>query len=369
MKKNALGVLMVAAVLTLSACANSSGTRTDTSANADNGTSADTKTVEDTALKPISVSHHPYIHGLPTIVAEEQGIYEKNGLDPDITMYAGGTAQNEACATDAWQVGTTGMAGAVLGYLGYDFKVIGASAYEGTVDLWARPDSPIASITNKIEGYPEVMGDADAWKGKTVICQSASNCHLLLLATLEKMGLTDKDIEIVDMSVAQSYPAFKAGEGDVVALWSPFGYQAEKDGWIKVSSAEAVGLNYYTLMIATDKAIKEEPELVQTWAKTYMEGTDIIRNNKKEAVQWLYDFSMDEGITTTMENCEKDIEIRFFPTLDQQKELMAGPLQDSMLQFAKFLYDQGSITEDDYNKMQKKEFIDTRFIDAIEEEK
>ena len=170
-------------------------------------------------LDPINVSHHPYIHGLPTIVAENEGIYTANGLAPNITMYGGGTAQNEAIASDAWDVGTTGMAGAVLGVVGYDMKVIGATVYDGnTIDIWVRPDSDIAKVKGQVEGFPDIYGTADTWKGKRIICQSASNCHLVLLATLEKFGLTADDVEIVDMTVAQSYPAFKAGEADVVCL-------------------------------------------------------------------------------------------------------------------------------------------------------
>ena len=320
----------------------------------------------DSGLDVIKVSHHPYIHGLPSIVAVDQGIYEKHGLAPEITMYSGGPAQNEACASDAWQVGTTGMAGAVVGCVGYDFKVIGATAYEGsTVDIWVRPDHPIAQVSGQIEGAPDIKGTPDLWKGQTIICQSASNCHLVLLATLEKLGLTGDDITMVDMQVAQSYPAFKAGEADMVALWSPFGYQAEKDGWIKVSSAEAVGLDFYTLMIATDKAIKENPDLVQRWVETYIEATDVIRNNQEDAVQWLYDFSLDEGIMTTLDNCKMDIELRPFPTVEEQKQLMSGELQDLFLTFAQFLVDQGNLQQADYDKLATGSFIDPTFIENL----
>ena len=91
---------------------------------------------ETSSLDFIRVSHHPYIHGLPTTVAIDNGIYEANGLKPEVTMYGGGAAQNEAIASDAWDVGTTGLAGAVVGCIGYDMKVIGATVYDGkTIDV------------------------------------------------------------------------------------------------------------------------------------------------------------------------------------------------------------------------------------------
>lgn len=353
MKRKLLGIaaLMTASAIMLTGC----GGQTDS------GDSTDSD------LTSINVSHHPYIHGLPTSVAFEQGIYEKYGLAPEVTMYAGGPAQNEACATNAWDVGTTGMAGAVLGCIGYDVKIIGASASEtATVDIWVRPDSPLASITGAVEGYPEIKGDADSWRGKTIICQSASNCQLVLLGTLEKMGLTLDDVNIIDMAVAQGFPAFKAGEADMVALWSPFGYQAAQEGWVKVSSAEAVGLEFYNVILATDKAIAEMPDAIQKWMDAYQEAADYITAHSDEAGQWLYDFSMDEGITTTLENSQLDIEYRPFPTAEQQKEMMSGgKMQEMLTTFAAFLRDQGNITEEDYEKLASGECIDSTFVEGM----
>lgn len=347
----------VAAVIALTACS-SAANNPGTGSNKETGAGK---------LETIKVSHHPYIHGLPTAVAEREGIYKKYGLRPEVTLYAGGPAQNEAIATDAWQVGTTGLGGAVLGCIGYDMKIIGASAFENsTIDLWVRPDSPIAKASGQVKGYPGVYGNGDLWKGQTVICQSATNCHLLLLATLETMGLGKDDIKMVDMNVAQSFPAFKAGEGDVVALWSPFGYQAEKEGWVKVSSAEAVGLQFCNLIVATKKAVEEEPELVQKFLEVYLEAADVMKAHIDEVPQWLYDYQQDEGINTSLENCTKDVQNRPFPTMEQEKQLMdGGELKDMVLEFTEFLVEQGNLTPEDLEKLKTGDFINNTFIDNI----
>lgn len=318
-------------------------------------------------LDLIRVSHHPYIHGLPTTVAIDNGLYEANGLKPEVTMYGGGAAQNEAIASDAWDVGTTGLAGAVVGCIGYDMKVIGATVYDGkTIDIWVRPGSDIASVKGQIADHPEVYGSAETWKGKKIICQGVSNCSLVLAKTLGLFGLTTKDVEVIDMTVAQSYPAFRAGEADVVALWAPFGYLAAEQGWVKVSSAEAVGVDFYNLIIATDKAVKEKPELVKRWLKTYTEGVEIIRQNPDKAPQWLYDFSMDEGITTNLEDCKKEIALRPFPTVAEQKDLMNnGGILNMFLNFAQYMLDQGNISQRDYDKLATGSFLDPQFINAL----
>lgn len=318
-------------------------------------------------LETLKISSHPYIHGLPISVAVKEGIYEKNGISPEITLYAGGPAQNEACATNAWEFGTTGMGGVVPGMIGYDMKIIGTSAGESTIDLWVRPDSPIAAVKGEVDGFPEIYGNAELWKGKTIICQSATNCHLLLLATLEKMGLGKEDISMVDMSVAQSFPAFKAGEADMVALWSPFGYLAEQEGWVKVSSVDAVGLKFCNVIVATKKALEEKPELIQKGLQAYLEAADYVRENIDQSPQWLYDYQVDEGITVTLENCGKDIKYRPFPSLEENKELMtSGELRDMILQFADFLVKQGNIKQEDYDKLASTDFIDPSFIEKIQ---
>lgn len=367
MRKNRfiLAAAGTAVVFALSACSGKS-TEQPAGTGKESVEAADKNTSE-TQLETIKVSHHPYIHGLPTAVAEREGMYEKHGLKPEVTLYAGGPAQNEASATDAWQVGTTGLGGAVLGCIGYDMKIIGASAFENsTIDLWVRPDHPMAKVSGEVEGYPGIYGNAELWKGQTVICQSATNCHLLLLATLEKMGLGKDDIKMVDMNVAQSFPAFKAGEGDVVALWSPFGYQAEEEGWVKVSSAEAVGLQFCNLIIATKKAVEEEPELVQKWLETYLEGAEYMKANIDEVPQWLYDYQQDEGINTSFENCVNDVKNRPFPTLEEEKHLMNdGELEGVVLEFAQFLVEQGNLEPEDFAKLEQGDFIDASFINNI----
>ncbi|MDD7271092.1 MAG: ABC transporter substrate-binding protein [Spirochaetales bacterium] len=322
---------------------------------------------ETSSLDLIRVSHHPYIHGLPTTVAIDNGIYEANGLKPEVTMYGGGAAQNEAIASDAWDVGTTGLAGAVVGCIGYDMKVIGATVYDGkTIDIWVRPDSDLAKTKGQISDHPEVYGTADTWKGKKIICQGVSNCSLVLAKTLSLFGLTTKDVEVIDMTVAQAYPAFRAGEADAVALWAPFGYLAADQGWVKVSSAEAVGVDFYNLIIATDKAVKEKPELVKRWLKTYTEGVEVIRANQDKAPEWLYEFSMDEGITTNVNDCKKEIALRPFPTVEQQKDLMNnGGLLNMFLNFAQYMLEQGNITQESYDKLATGSFLDPQFINAL----
>ena len=68
-----------------------------------------TEPVEKVSLK---MSHHPYMHALPTVYAEANGLYDV--FDYTVDMYPNGPVQNEAIPSEAWEVGTTGIAGAIV---------------------------------------------------------------------------------------------------------------------------------------------------------------------------------------------------------------------------------------------------------------
>lgn len=345
--------LVTALLLSMMACGNK-----DESTAQDNGA-----TQSDTAEKiPLKISHHPYLHGLPSVYAEENGLYDI--FDYTIDYYSGGPVQNEAIASGAWEVGTTGMGGAVLGVAGYDLKVIGVTIPdENTVDLWARPDSDIVAAGPDENG---VYGTADDWRGKRILCATGTSCHMALISTLNYLGLTEDDVEIIDTAVAQSYTAFKAGEADVVALWSPFGFAAESDeDWVMVSSATATGLEMPCLIVATAEAVENRPEVVSQWLERFLQATDALREDPEMSAQMLYDFEEEQGISMTEEAAKQDVEHRPFPTLEENKAYFeddgngSNHIEQIVLQFTDFMISQGKLTEAD-----KQHMIDTGFVDG-----
>lgn len=362
-KIGALILVFIMIMSLLSACSQNAPENTDSN-NSSQGESQE--------KIPLKISHHPYLHALPGYYAEKNGWYDEAGFDYSVTMYAGGPPQNEALASDAWEVGTTGTGGAILGAVGYNLKVIGfTSGDTNTVDLWVRPDHPIAQTKGKIEGYPNVYGTPDQWKGLTVICPSATSCHMTLLATLDVLNLNESDIKMVDMAVAQAFPAFKAGQGDMVALWSPFGFLAEKEGWVKVSSAKDVDVILPCLIVASEKAVNERPEVVQKWLEVYFRGVDEIKKDLNKAAEELFIFEKENGIKLSEEDAKLEIEYRPFPSLEEQKEIFAKQGDDFseaekiLLKFVDFLVEQGRLRPEDKQKLIDNNFVDNTFIENL----
>ena len=377
MKKRKWVTLLLAAamVFNLAACSSGDQTTADTTENentsSETGEEGGADTASEDTVYDIKVSGHPYLHAMASQYAIDQGYF--NCEDPVVDMYSSGPVQNEAIASGAWDVGTTGSGGIALGAVGYNLKAIAYTIPdENTVDLWVRADSEIAQLEPDENG---IYGTADDWRGKTILCNTGSSCHMMLLGLLDYLGLNESDINLIDTSVADSYAAFKAGTGDAVALWSPFGFQAEEEtDWVKVASAVDLGLNMPCVVVATEDVIENNWDGVYAYLKAYIQAGNDLMADPEMAAQMLYDFEEEQGINMSESAAAKDIENRPFRTVDEQIELFTVrddggcEANDILMQFAEYLAGQGKITEEDMARLQEEGMVDTSFMEAYMEE-
>ncbi len=113
--------------------------------------------------------------------------------------------------------------------------------------------------------------DMKALKGKKVGVEVGFVSHLLLNNALKSVGLTDKDIEIVNVPTDQAPQLLKSGSVDAVVAWQPNSGQALEDvsGSTAVfSSANVPGIIYDVLSV-NPKSLSERREdwkkVVRVW--------------------------------------------------------------------------------------------------------
>lgn len=367
MKKRILALAVALCIVFSMAACSSAPAKEDTPAT---GSAPATVAAPAAEEKPsLKISGHPYIHALPNYYADLNGMYNEVFEEYTIDMYANGPVQNEAIASGAWEVGTTGLAGLVLGAVGYDLKAIGIAAGDTlTTDIWVRPDSPLAKCEPDENG---VRGTADDWRGLTYLCVSTHLSELVLGHALEYLGLTFDDISMINTDAANCFTAYKAGEGDVTVLVSPYGYRGEDEGWVKICSAEMLGLNMPCIICATDETIKEKPEVVQLWLETFQTAADQMNADKESTVEIYKEFSTGEGIVVTDESAAKEVENRPFPTREEQKAVCQigengkSELEQILLDYAEYMKDAGKITEEDYQHLLENSMVDTSFALAL----
>jgi ABC-type nitrate/sulfonate/bicarbonate transport system substrate-binding protein len=357
--------IALVAVLCLSTAA--CGKATDASSTTENGAESSQK------LTSISVSGQPYSHTLPAWLGERDGLFEKADMGFKMIMFTGGAAQNEALGANEWDVGTMGSPPAVTGGVHYGVHVIGfGSPDDKAVTIWARSDSDVAKVSGAVEGYPNIKGNAETWKGKTILCPTSTSAHFTLIATLKAMGLTTNDVQIIDMGVAQGYTAFKAGQADIVCLWDPQGFDAEGEDWTCVSSGEATYVKMPTVIVASEKAIKEKHDEILQYLDIYYQESEKYSKDVDTYAKMLQEMGTENGVEQSLEIAKKCAEKRPLPTLDDEIDWFSGQVgsrkADTVMQnLMDFFVYTGTIEQSDKEKLINSDYIDSSFIKELAE--
>ena len=74
--------------------------------------------------------------------------------------------------------------------------------------------------------------------GKKIATPFASTAHYSLLNALKLNGISEKDVELLDMQPADIYAAWQRGDIDAAYVWEPTLANLLSDGKILLSSAD-----------------------------------------------------------------------------------------------------------------------------------
>jgi len=112
-----------------------------------------------------------------------------------------------------------------------------------------RADSPIKTLADL--------------KGKKIGFAKAAGVHYLLLAALEKAGLSFKDIEPAYLTPADGRAAFERGAIDAWVVWDPFLSAAQRQSSLRVL-ADGTGIaSYQRYYLAGTPFAQAHPEVLQ----------------------------------------------------------------------------------------------------------
>lgn len=324
-------------------------------------------------LEVIRASHQPCLHALPTYMAMQKGWDKEEGLKIEFQFYPSGPPQNEALASGQWDVGAEGSVPAMLAALRYGAYVIAISNDESeTNDLWVRPDSPILKVKGYNPQYPEVYGSPETVKGKTILLTTASTGHYAVIATLRALGLNESDVKMVHMEQAQAMAAFEAGQGDIVQLWAPYDYIAQGKGWVKMSSGRRAGVVIPGAVVASKKAVEEQPELVAKWLKLYMRGIREMKNNPQASGEMLKAYYKEHGLELSDQAIEQEFKLRpLYDTMEQLALYAKDPttgrskVEQWFAGLADFFVSQGRITAAEKEKLLQSNFLSDKILKMV----
>ncbi|MDX2266162.1 MAG: aliphatic sulfonate ABC transporter substrate-binding protein [Hyphomicrobiales bacterium] len=122
-------------------------------------------------------------------------------------------------------------------------------------------------------------------KGKRIAFGKGSSAHSLLLAALEKGGLTFGDIEPSYLAPADAGAAFARGSVDAWAIWDPFLAVAEGQQPVRILARSDDTYPALSFYLANKEFADKHPAIVSKIADVLSKGTDWSKANKDEAAR------------------------------------------------------------------------------------
>ncbi len=218
----------------------------------------------------------------PWQVAEEAGLFQKNGLDVKLTWFSG--------YVDSINALTAGKLDANSITLNDTVSAVSSGA--DLVIVLANDNSTGNDQIIVREGINSIKD----LKGKKVAAELGTVDHYMLLLGLAKEGMTQKDITFQPMETGAATTAFAAGKLDAVGVYAPFTTNAIKRPKSKIlfTSRDFPGAIPDHLVVSR-KFLKERPADVQKLIDTWFDTLEYIKANPEEAVKIM---AKRAGVTT-----------------------------------------------------------------------
>jgi len=207
----------------------------------------------------------------PWQVAQEQGLFAKNGVTVDLKYFDS--------YTDSLTALSTGNLDANSQTLNDTLSSVSGGAKQTIVLV-----NDNSTGNDQIIARPGINTVADL-KGKTVAVEQGTVDHYLLLLALKKAGLSEGDVTVKALLTDAAAAAFVAGQVDAVGAFAPFTTTALGLAGSKAiaTSADFPGAIPDHLVFDAD-FVKEHPKEVQAMVDTWFDTLAWINDNKDAAI-------------------------------------------------------------------------------------
>jgi len=159
-----------------------------------------------------------------------------------------------------------------------------------------RADSPLRSVAEL--------------KGKRVAVAKAAGAHYLLIALLEKHGLSFKDIEPAYLTPADGRAAFERGSVDAWVIWDPFLAAVQRQSQARVLADGKGVADYQRYYLASLDFYKKRANLVAVFYDELKKAGRWVKQNPKEAAAQLAPvWGLDAG-TVEAANARRSYDVR-----------------------------------------------------------
>jgi len=214
--------------------------------------------------------------GIPVWLANEQGLFAKQGLAVTLKKYATGSVASAAMLAGECDMTTAGETPVVM----HSFE---RQDYAILATLATSDDSPHV-LANKASGIqrPEDL------KGKRIFVHKGSTNHFFLEMFLLQNGLSAPAVTLIFKDVEDVPGAFTNGRIDAFAATDVLLSKPRQMLGDKAVVFSSPGLCLITInLLAMNSVIKEKPQAVAAVLKALLTAEESINNERQQAIKTL----------------------------------------------------------------------------------
>ncbi len=284
----------------------------------------------------------PYAISMPVFYAIESGLAAEHNMELEMVMFTNGATMNEAMASDQFDVALIGGAG-IYGIATYDGVYISDQVYYPTVDdgeltagdgIYCVATDPAAQVKGYNKEFPNVYGDPETVRGKTILYTSGTTAHQLVIMWLNDLGVAMEEVEMLNMDFAQSYQALKAGQADFVCLTSPYTSEAQQAGYTMVADGKSLHKSSVESMMAPRSYYEANKESLAHFINLIYDANSRLEAGGAELkAEWMekwYDYN---GSTYTHEDVLAEFATGYYATWDNHGEVEYGKYAKDLADF------------------------------------
>ena len=223
-------------------------------------------------VEKITVAAAEYLTGALVYIAEDQGFFEENGLDVTLKGYGSGKACADALIAGEADISTS----ADFVFVSNSFeltelRVFGTVATKQVKELVARKDKGITAINDLV--------------GKKIGVTKKSGAEFQLGVFLTFNGISQEDVELVDLKPPEMMGAILNGDVDAVFVWDPYLYHLKKELGENAISWHG-GEDFYFVLLTKEDWLDKNPAAAERFIKSMLEAEEYIKDNPEEAKEF-----------------------------------------------------------------------------------
>lgn len=261
---------------------------------------------------------------------------EEMGVEVELKQFDSGKDVNTALAAGSIDFGLLGSCPASLAI----------SQELGVKCIWIHEVlGPTESFVARADAGISTIADL---KGKNIATPFASTAHFSLLHALEEAGLSESDVNLLDMQPSEIYAAWQNEQIDAAYIWEPTLSELENQVLL-CTSTDMADAGYMTsnVELVRTEFMEQNPELVAGYIRALAKAVDMYQSNTDEAVATIVDALeiSEEDAKSQMSgsvwlSASEQLGADYFGTSDAK-----GALVQNLYDTATFLKEQGSIAE------------------------